>query len=101
MPWTVAGVTEEQLALGPFWEVLTIAPRTQPVVLSISELLEPVDYDTCSTRFGKHFQFAVLNPDAVRACEASGIKLNVVGSIELEELKEPSFVLGFVPRRAA
>jgi hypothetical protein len=101
MSWTVAGVTEEEFAEGSFWATLGFLPGSQPVVLSISELLEPIDYDMCSARFGVHFQFFVLNPDAVRACEASGIKLRVLGSIEFQELKQPCFALGYAPRRAA
>jgi hypothetical protein len=101
MPWTVAGVTEEEFAEGPFWTSLEFMPRSQPVILSISELLEPVDYDMCSSRFGNHYRFLVLNAEALRACEVSKIKLRILGSIEFEELKQPSFVLGYAPRRAA
>jgi hypothetical protein len=64
---TIAGMTEQDFAKGPFWATLALMHRSQPVIISISELLEPVDYDTCSARFGKYFQFIVLNPGALLA----------------------------------
>jgi hypothetical protein len=101
MDWVVAAITEQEYGQEPFWATLEYWPRSQPVILGVSELLEPVDYDTCAAKFGQYHQFLIINEDAMRACTAAGIKLQVLGSIEFEKLKQPSLLLGSPPRRVA
>jgi hypothetical protein len=92
----VAGMTEREYMRGPFWATLRRLPNNRPVVLGVSDRPdEKPDYEMLSSKFGQEYQFFLLNNDAVKACDASGVKLRVLGSIEHKELSiRPTVLLG-------
>jgi hypothetical protein len=97
MTWTVAGVTEhEYIGGGPFWVSLPRAPGARPIILGISDRDdERSDYAKLCATYGRHYQFFLLNADAIERCDAAGIKLKILGYMEYDHLTgEPTVLLG-------
>ena len=86
MTWTVAGMTEMEYLAGPWWATLKAVPYTHPTVLGIADPSEKADHEMLSSKFGKQYQFFLLNRAALEACQASNVGLRVLGAVEGAEL---------------
>jgi len=95
MKFTVAGLTQQDYLSGlPFWMELPQPSPYNALILGVSHPTEPTDHQALCKRFGDFFQFVLLNDDAVKACEAAGLTLHVLGTVEEAELQgRPSTLL--------
>ena len=86
MTWTVAAMTEKEFRVGPWWSALKKLPHSNPTVLGIADDSNKADYEMLSSKFGRAYQFFLLNEAALEACAASNVHLRVLGSVEGSKL---------------
>jgi hypothetical protein len=100
MIWTVVGMAEHEYVQQPFWMNLP-RQRVRPNILGISANYgEHADYANLCAKFGRYYQFFLLDDRAVQACSSAKIKLKILGSIAYAELtSERSVFLGARPLR--
>ena len=95
MVWTLAGMSEREYARGPFWAFLPRVPGSRRTILGIENSMdERADYAMLSARHGNHYQFLLLNDDALAACQVANIALSILGSFNDADLSgRPSALL--------
>ena len=86
MTWTVAVMIEKKYSAGAWWATLKCVPDSHPTVLGIAHPSEKADYEMLSSKFGKQYQFFLLNKAALEACAAARVNLHILGSVEASEL---------------
>ena len=72
-----------------------------PIILGISDRDdEQSDHAKLCAKYGEHYQFFLLNDDAIDGCKAASITLKILGSTEYGALRgEPTVLLGTRPER--
>lgn len=101
MIFNVTGMTEKDYLRSPFWLFLPSRAGDRPIILGVSDRSdERIDYQMLCTKFGQQYQFLLMNDDAAQACDAAQINLQMLGSIEYDDLAaEPIVLLGYRPTR--
>jgi hypothetical protein len=63
---------------------------------------ERSDHAKLCAKYGEHYQFFLLNDDAIEGCNATSIKLKILGSTEYDDMRgEPPVLLGTRERKSA